>query len=108
MVHVGIGVQFHFLVLDLSETLLGLLIEPVLLLFRLRELPLYDFVHWMFEAIQRSESIEALVTAVVLKGRVAVVSHGWFLIIEVRVGVDDLTTFIAPLWIFPSKVLKRG
>lgn len=108
LVHVGIGAQFDFLVLDLSKTLLGVFIEPVLFLFRLRELPLYDFVHWMFEAIQRSESIEALMTAVVLKGRVAVVSHGWFLIIEVRMGVNDLTTFVAPLRIFPSKVLKRG
>ena len=108
MVHVGIGVQFDFLVLNMSKMLLGMFIEPVLLLFSLWELPLYYFVHRMFKAIQRSEPIKALMAAVVLKSWVAVVSHGWFLVIEVRMSVDDLTALVAPLWILPSEVLKSG
>ena len=108
LVHEGIGVQFDFLVLNMSKMLLGMFIEPVLLLFSLWELPLYYFVHRMFKTIQRSEPIKALMTAVVLKSWVAVVSHGWFLVIEVRMSVDDLTALVAPLWILPSEVLKSG
>ena len=63
-------------------------------------------MHWVFESVDGRQLVEALVAAIVLEQGYLVGAYCRFFIVEVRVGVDDLTTLITPSWILPREVLK--
>ena len=62
----------------------------------------------MLEAVDRGEFVEALVAAVVAEQGLSVRPNCRFFVVEVGVGVDDFSAFIAASWILPCEVLELG
>ena len=87
-------------------SLISVGVEPILLLLGFRQLPLYDLVHGMPESINWRKSVEALVAAMISQQGFSARSDCRLFVIEVGVRKDSLSTLIALLRRFPSKVLQ--
>ena len=108
LVDESIGIQWHFQVLDLAESLLSILVEPVLLTFGYWELSLDYFVHRVLKSIFRCQSFETFMTAIVPQTWLPVITKGRLFKVEVGVRVDDIATLVALLGRLPGEVLKLG
>ena len=102
----GIWIQRYPLILHFVKPLTSYHILPKLSPLRLWKLSLNDFIHGILEALCWCETIEAIMAAIV--------RHHCFLVgcnsfvMEVCMCMYNFTTFITPLRVLPSVVLKVG
>ena len=100
----GIWIQRYPLILHFVKPLTSYHILPKLSPLRLWKLSLNDFIHRIFEAFCWCETIEAI-KAAIIRNHCFLVSCNSF-VMEVCMGVYNFPTFVTPLRVLPSVVLK--